>query len=278
MRNIHRVEVLGVPVDCVTMNEAVDCTEDMVRRQQPSIILAVNPEKVIRAQQDRNLLDLLRSADLLIPDGIGVVIAARILGLGRPERVPGSELMPKLCERAASKGYTVFLFGASEEVNRQAVTILQDRYPGIRIVGSHHGYVTDKEMPIVIADINDCQPDLLFVALGSPHQELWMARYVPLLKVKVCQGVGGTFDVIAGRVKRAPLMFRAIHLEWFYRLLSQPSRIVRQTALPLFAYHVLKNKFRSQPIRQHAFSNQATKLPSDISVPEQDIHQREKAA
>jgi N-acetylglucosaminyldiphosphoundecaprenol N-acetyl-beta-D-mannosaminyltransferase len=276
--SVKRIQLLDVPVDCVTMNEAVDCAESMIRSQHPRTILAVNPEKVIRAHQDEKLLNLLRSADLLIPDGIGVVIAARILGLGRPERVPGSELMPKLCERAASKGYTVFLFGASEEVNRQAVTILQDRYPGIRIVGSHHGYATDKEMPIVIADINDCQPDLLFVALGSPHQELWMARYVPLLKVKVCQGVGGTFDVIAGRVKRAPLMFRAIHLEWFYRLLSQPSRIFRQTALLLFAYHILKNKFRSQPVQQHVFSNQVTKVPSDMSVPEQDIHQREKAA
>jgi N-acetylglucosaminyldiphosphoundecaprenol N-acetyl-beta-D-mannosaminyltransferase len=260
------------------MNEAVDCAEAMIRRQQPSILLAVNPEKVIRAQQDRKLLDLLRSADLLIPDGIGIVIAARILGLGRSARVPGSELMPKLCERAASKSYTVFLFGASAEVNRQAVSVLQDRFPAIRIVGSHHGYVTDKEMPMVIADINECQPDLLFVALGSPHQELWIARYLPELKVKVCQGVGGTFDVIAGRVKRAPLLFRSMHLEWFYRLFSQPSRIFRQTALPIFVYQVLKSKFTKRPVQQPTFSVPTASVSRGLPDSGKSDHHREKAA
>ncbi len=271
-----RIELLGIPVDCVTMNEAVDRAEAMIKRQQPSLILAVNPEKIIRAQQDEKLFNLLRSADLLIPDGIGVVIAARILGLGRAERVPGSELMPKLCEKAVSRGYTVFLFGASEEVNRQAVIVLRNQYPGIHIIGSHHGYVSEKEIVGVIAHINECQPDLLFVALGSPNQELWMARYLPLLKVKVCQGVGGTFDVVAGKVKRAPLFFRAIHLEWFYRLLSQPNRIARQTALPLFAYHVLKRRFRSQPIQRHVLSGHAPAVSSDWS--KQEEINREKAA
>lgn len=278
MLDIHRVEVLDVPVDRVTMSQAVDYVEFMIKRQQPSIILAVNPEKVIRAQQDKQLLDLLRSADLLIPDGIGVVMAEKALGLGRAERVPGSELMPKLCERAASQGYTIFLFGASEEVNREASIVLQDRYPGIHIVGSHHGYVTDKEMSIVIADINKCQPDLLFVALGSPHQELWMARYVPLLKVKVCQGVGGTFDVIAGRVKRAPLLFRSMHLEWFYRLLSQPSRIFRQTALPIFVYQVLKRKFMRKPVLKPTASVPTASVSRGLSDSGKSDNHREKAA
>jgi N-acetylglucosaminyldiphosphoundecaprenol N-acetyl-beta-D-mannosaminyltransferase len=278
MLDVHRVEVLGVPVDRVTMSEALDYVESMIIRQQPSIILAVNPEKIIRAQQDEQLLDLLWSADLLIPDGIGVVMAARILGLGRAERVPGSELMPKLCERAASQGYTVFLFGASEEVNRQATIVLQDRYPGIHIVGSHHGYVTDKEMSIVIADINKCQPNLLFVALGSPQQELWMARYVPLLKVKVCQGVGGTFDVIAGRVKRAPLLFRSMHLEWLYRLFSQPSRIFRQAALPIFVYQVLKNKFTRRPVLKPTFSVPKASVSRGLSDSGKSDNHREKAA
>lgn len=234
-----RIEILGVPLDCVTMAEALDCAESMIRGEYPCTILAVNPEKVIRAQGDNKLLEQLRGANLLIPDGIGVVLAARLLGLGYAERVPGSELMPKICERAASKGYTVFLFGANQEVNARVVTTLQDRYPGIRITGSHHGYVTEEEMPSVIAYINKCEADILFVALGSPNQEIWMSRYLHGLNVKVCQGVGGTFDVIAGRVKRAPVAFRSLHLEWFYRLLSQPSRIFRQTALPMFAFRVL---------------------------------------
>ena len=237
-----RVEVLGVPVDCVSMNEVVDWADSMIKAQYPCTILAVNPEKVIRAQQDSELLAQLRSADLLIPDGIGIVFAVRILGLGHAERIPGSELMPKLCERAVLKDYAIFLYGGSEEVNRQTTLVLRERYPGIRIVGAQHGYVNEENMPAVVARINECQPDILFVALGSPKQERWMTRYLPSLKIKVCQGVGGTFDVIAGRVKRAPLTFRTLHLEWFYRLLSQPSRIFRQTALPIFAFHVLRKR------------------------------------
>lgn len=240
--NIKRIRVLGVPVDCVTMGQALDWADSKMDGQSPCTILAVNPEKVIRAQQDSMLIDQLRTADLLIPDGIGVILAMRLLGLGQAERVPGAELMPKLCERAVEKGYTVFLFGSSAEVNRQAVAALQRRYPGIQIVGSHHGYVKEDEMQGVVSLINGCQPDLLFVALGSPHQELWMSRYLPQLKVKVCQGVGGTFDVLAGHVRRAPQIFRSLHLEWFYRLVSNPTRIRRQTALPLFAYRVFKQR------------------------------------
>ena len=159
-----RIEILGVPVDCVNMDQALDWAESMIKGHHPCTILAVNPEKVIRARQDGGLLGQLRSADLLIPDGIGIVLAARLLGLGHAERVPGSELMPKLCERAVSKGYTVFLFGASAEVNQQAVAVLREQYPGIRIVGSQHGYVKDEDMPGVITCINECKPDLLFVA------------------------------------------------------------------------------------------------------------------
>ena len=239
---LQRIEILGVPVDCVTMDQALDWADSMMNGHHPCTILAVNPEKVMRAQQDGKLLDQLRAADLLIPDGIGIVLAMSLLGLGHAERVPGSELMPKLCERAVSKGYTVFLFGASAEVNQQAVAVLRKRYPGIIIVGSQHGYVKVEDMPGVIACINECKPDFLFVALGSPHQELWMARYLPQLRVKICQGVGGTFDVIAGRVRRAPKVFRSLHLEWFYRLATNPRRIRRQSALPLFAFHVLRKR------------------------------------
>lgn len=237
-----RVEILGVPVDCVTMAQAVQWVETTLASDQPRSVIAVNPEKVIQANQDPEVLKRLQQAGLLIPDGIGVVFAVRLLGLGCLERVPGSELMPKLCEQAAKKGYKVFLFGANQEVISQAAEVLLQRYSGLNIVGTQHGYVKEEEMPSVIAAINSSQADLLFVALGSPKQELWMTRYLPALNVKVCQGVGGTFDVIAGRVKRAPLAFRLLHLEWFYRLLSQPSRILRQTALPIFAFRVLRKR------------------------------------
>jgi N-acetylglucosaminyldiphosphoundecaprenol N-acetyl-beta-D-mannosaminyltransferase len=237
-----RIEILGVPVDCITMDQAVQAVDDMLAGAKPCSVMAVNPEKVIRATADPLLLDRLRRADLLIPDGIGVVLAARLLRVGSFERVPGSELMPRLCARAADAGRAIFLFGGSPDVNRQTATVLRRRFPGIRIVGASHGYLQEKEMPDLIAAINASRADLLFVALGSPMQEGWIDRYLPMLNVKVCQGVGGTFDVIAGRCRRAPVAVRRLHLEWLYRLVTQPTRIGRQAALPLFAWRVLKRK------------------------------------
>lgn len=224
------------------MDQAVAWADSRMTLSEPKTVIAVNPEKIMKAQSDPTLRQFLRSAGLLIPDGIGVVIATKLLGLGYAERVPGSELMPRLCGLAAEKGYSIFLFGASPEVNERAAHKLRQEFPGLTIAGTQHGYVDDADMPAVIDHINAVAPHFLFIALGSPKQELWMSTYLPRLRVKVCQGVGGTFDVLAGRVKRAPWIFRCIHLEWFYRLLSQPSRLVRQTALPLFAFHILRKR------------------------------------
>ncbi|ALA61137.1 WecB/TagA/CpsF family glycosyltransferase [Nitrospira moscoviensis] len=237
-----RIEILGVPVDCLTMDRTVELAASILAGDKPHSVVAVNPEKVMRARRDPALRGQLRRANVLIPDGIGVVMAARILGLGRLRRVPGSELMPRLCELAARRGYRVFLFGAAPDVNERAAQVLCERYPGLIVAGTQHGFLADSEMPAFIERINRLQVDLLFVALGSPKQEDWMDRFVPRLRVKICQGVGGTFDVLAGRVRRAPAAFRAVHLEWFYRLVSNPRRLRRQAALPLFAVQILKQR------------------------------------
>lgn len=241
-----RVHVLGVPVDAVDMEQALMSVERMVHGDRAQAVIAVNPEKVIRAQQDPALLARLNNAGLLIPDGIGVVAACRFLGLARMRRVPGSELMPRICGLAARNGYRVFLFGASPDVNAKTGQVLRKLYPGLRIAGQQHGYLKEDEHGQVIEKINSSQADILFIALGSPRQELWMEKYLPQLQVKVCQGVGGTFDVIAGRVRRAPWLFRRLHLEWFYRLLAQPTRIARQSALPLFAWQVVRKRVSGQ--------------------------------
>ena len=238
----RRIEILGVPVDCLTMDRTVDLAASVLAGNVAHSIVAVNPEKVMRAHYDPKLREQLQRAGILIPDGIGVVVAARILGLGRFERVPGSELMPRLCELAARTGRRVFLFGAAPDVNVRAAQVLQTRYRGLTIAGTQHGFLKDADMPGLIGRINASQADILFVALGSPKQEDWIDRYLPQLNVKICQGVGGTFDVIAGRVRRAPAAFRAVHLEWLYRLVSNPRRLHRQTALPRFAFHVLKQR------------------------------------
>lgn len=237
-----RIEILGVPVDCLTMDRTVELAASVLAGNVAHSIVAVNPEKVIRARYDLRLREQLQRAGILIPDGIGVVIAAKILGLGRLERVPGSELMPKLCELAARDGHRVFLFGAAPDVNERAVQVLQQRYQGLTIAGAQHGFLSQEDMPGLVDRINASQADLLFVALGSPKQEDWIDRCLPQLNVKICQGVGGTFDVIAGRVRRAPAAFRAVHLEWFYRLVANPQRLHRQTALPKFAFQVLKQR------------------------------------
>lgn len=238
----QRIEVLGVPVDCVNMRESLEIVDRMMAGEKAEAVIAVNPEKVIKAQGDHVLLARLRQAGLLIPDGIGLVLAARMLGLGRMERVPGSELMPAICAMAARKSYRIFLYGAAPDVNRKAREVLAERYPGIQIAGGRDGYVKDEEMPNLIDEINASAAQILFIALGSPRQELWMEKYLPQLNVKICQGVGGTFDVIAGKVKRAPLIFRKMQLEWFYRLASQPRRLLRQTALPKFVAQVIRKR------------------------------------
>lgn len=235
-----RINILDIPVDCVTMSTALDYVEEIIlKTNKPSSILAINPEKIIKAKKEPLLLKSIKQAQLLIPDGIGVVLAARLLGLGKMKRVAGAELMPAICERAAQKGYKLFLFGGKAEVNTRAVTVLRKQYPGIQIVGNHHGYVSKQEMPSLIEKINTSEAEVLFIALGSPAQELWMEQYFSKLKnIKVCQGVGGTFDVIAGTVRRAPLIFRQLSLEWLYRLISQPRRFFRQVALPKFVYKI----------------------------------------
>ena len=237
-----RIKILGVPVDCVNMAQAVTVVDAMVAGDSPQAVIANNPEKVIKAQRDAGLLRQLENTGLLIPDGIGIVLAARILGLGQMERVPGSELMPAICELAAHKGYRVFLFGASPEVNQKAREVLLQRYPHLQIVGNQDGYVEAGEMSSVVQEINSSEAEILFIALGSPKQELWIEEYLPQLNIRVCQGVGGTFDVIAGHVRRAPRVFRQMHLEWFYRLMSNPRRLLRQTALPKFMFQVLYKK------------------------------------
>jgi len=239
---LERIEVLGVPVDRVNMKQSLAWVEHRVAGDKPEPIFSLNSEVVVMAQSNPVLLNLFRDGGLLIPDGIGVIVAAKLLGLGRIEQVPGCELMPAICERAAEKGYSIFLFGAASDVNKKTQEVLQARFPGIRIAGARDGYVKDAEMPQLIDEINASGAQILFVALGCPRQELWVERYLPQLDVKVCQVVGGTFDVIAGTVKRAPLVFRKMYLEWFYRLASQPKRIMRQTALIKFASQVVRER------------------------------------
>jgi N-acetylglucosaminyldiphosphoundecaprenol N-acetyl-beta-D-mannosaminyltransferase len=240
----NRLKILNVWVDPVDMNGALERVESFIEKgDRPHSLFAVNPEKNFSVPRDPQLHKVFRDADLLIPDGIGVVLAARILYRVRLARVPGVEMMEEICRLSAGKGYKVFIYGAKEKVSAKSVEILQKRYPSLEIVGRANGYVSPEEMPTLIEQINDSGAQVLFLALGSPRQENWFAKYADQLHtVRVCQGIGGTLDTIAGTVKRAPRLWCRYNLEWLYRLLAEPQRIARQKVLPIFAYRVLRTK------------------------------------
>lgn len=238
----QRLDILNIWVDAVSRSEAGDrMCEILENGTRPHFVLASNPEKNYSVPADPMLYEIYRRADLLLPDGIGIVMAAKLIYGIRLERVPGSEFIFDLCEISKSKGCGVYIYGAKEWVSQETCRKLKARFPGLNIVGRSNGFVPQEEMPKLIDAINSSGAQILFVALGSPRQEKWMAAHAAeLTSVKICQGVGGTLDTIAGNVKRAPHLWCRYNLEWLYRLLKEPSRIQRQRVLPLFAFSVLQ--------------------------------------
>jgi N-acetylglucosaminyldiphosphoundecaprenol N-acetyl-beta-D-mannosaminyltransferase len=231
--------VLGIFVDSVTMGQAVAKAEEFILKRRPSLIVTANAEMVMFAESDAELAQILNNAELTVPDGAGVVWAARYKGQKAPERVAGYDLAQCLLELSAREGYKVFLFGAREEVVKAAKEKAETLYPGINIVGFRHGFFTAEEDEIIIEEIKSANPDILFAALGVPKQEKWLAKYLDTINVPLCMGVGGTFDVMAGVMSRAPLWMQKMSLEWLYRLIKQPERIIRMLALPKFVLRVI---------------------------------------
>ncbi len=240
MTRPDRIEILGTPVDVVDGESCVVIVDSCIDQGKNCFIVAVNPEKIVRARKNKALFNALCASTILIPDGIGVVIAARLLGLADMKRLAGADLMVRLCAHAARKGYGVFLLGASEDVNQRASEALLRQYPTLNIVGRQHGYISDEDMPTIVEGVQRSGAQILFLALGTPKQEILLHRYFMEAGVPVCQCVGGTLDVLAGRVDRAPAIFRRLGLEWAYRLMRQPSRALRQRALLVFVVEALR--------------------------------------
>ena len=241
-----RLKILNIWVDPVDRKEAIQRVKNFLATgTRPHAIIAANPEKNFSVPKDALLYDTFKNADLILPDGMGVVMAARILyGVGL-ERVPGSEFIFDICDIAVNGSYKIFIYGAKEAVNKKAVEELTNRYLGLNIVGRANGYVKEPEMLNLINRINASGAEILFLALGSPKQEKWYATHKNLLHhVKVVQGVGGTLDTIAGTVKRAPEIWCRMQLEWLYRLIMEPRRVKRQKVLPLFAAMVFIAKIK----------------------------------
>ncbi|WP_349408654.1 WecB/TagA/CpsF family glycosyltransferase [Pseudalkalibacillus sp. SCS-8] len=243
---IPRVKILGVPFVKTTLNDFIKhiVTEHAVPSKKATIVTA-NPEIVMHANEDQSYMDILQQADYVTADGIGIVKAADKLGTPLPERVTGFDLMKGFLAEANEKQLSVYLLGAKEEVIRQAKNQIEETYPNLKIVGYHNGYF-DWEKNEIADEIERLKPDFVFVALGFPRQEKWINQNVERFEKGVFMGVGGCFDVWAGTVKRAPVFWQKVHLEWFYRLLNQPSRIGRMMAIPRFMKKINEQKAKER--------------------------------
>ncbi|MBN8235118.1 WecB/TagA/CpsF family glycosyltransferase [Halobacillus kuroshimensis] len=233
-------QFLGVDVSSHSYERLKQNVLDDINEKRQSFIVAINPEKILKAQEDQDLKALLNKATYQIPDGVGVLLASKLNKGGIKERVTGIDMLLTLCEQAADNGKSVFLYGAKPGVAEEAKDKLIEQYPNLHVAGVLDGYEKDEQK--VIQTINESGADILFVALGSPRQEYWIVDHMKELNVSIFQGVGGSFDVISGRVKRAPALFQRFGVEWLYRLISEPWRIKRQIRLPLFLLKVWRDK------------------------------------
>jgi N-acetylglucosaminyldiphosphoundecaprenol N-acetyl-beta-D-mannosaminyltransferase len=237
----RRMNILGIPVSIITYAEWLSLIAAWMaeERGQPHHVCTVNPEFLMIARSDSNFANILRRANLTVPDGVGLLWAARRLGQPLPERVTGSDGVPLIAERAAREGWSLFLLGAGEGVAQRAADALVRRYPGLKIAGVYSGSPAGNEEADIVARVNASGADILFVAYGAPEQDKWIARNLPRLRVTMAMGVGGAFDFIAGVVPRAPETMRRLGLEWLYRLYLQPWRFRRMLRLPRFVLAVL---------------------------------------
>lgn len=227
-----RVDVLGVAFDNVTPEEAADRALALLEEDGPHLVATPNPEIVQRANKDRAFAEILAGADLVVPDGVGVIYAAKILGRPLKSRVPGIDLAAALMGRVAGTGKRLFLLGAAPGVAEQAAVNLRAAYPGLVVCGTHDGYF-EEDGPVIDA-IRRAEADIVFVCLGVPKQEKWIAAHGEAAGARLYLGLGGSLDVFAGKAERAPERFQRLGLEWLYRLLKEPSRIGRMAKLPLF--------------------------------------------
>jgi len=238
-----RTEVLGVGFDDKTLDEVVSRALEIMRGDEKTYVVTPNPEIVWICRRNETLRATINAAGLVLPDGIGIIIAARILGRPlRCGRVPGIDFITALFAEMAISGKSVFLLGSKPGVAEEAGIRLAGSYPGLVISGTADGYF-DNDEPVVEL-INAADPDLLLVCLGSPKQELWMAGNIDRLNTRLFAGLGGSLDVFAGRVNRAPVFFQRFGLEWFYRLICEPRRIKRMIKLPVFILAVIWARIR----------------------------------
>jgi N-acetylglucosaminyldiphosphoundecaprenol N-acetyl-beta-D-mannosaminyltransferase len=228
------VNILDFPVANLDMKEAVAAAAAMLGQGNRARIVTANAEIMYTSHKNRELGSLLRSAGLIVPDGTGVVKAAAMLGRPLKARVAGVDLMGELAEWAAANHRSVYLLGAAKEAVEGTAAALRAKYPALKIAGWHDGYFTAEEESRILREIQEKQPDFLFIAMGFPAEHLFFVKHREQLPVGVMMGVGGSFDALSGRVRRAPAWIRRMNLEWVYRFAQNPRRLKRFGALPGF--------------------------------------------
>lgn len=234
-----KINILGVAFDALTLGEAEERADALLRSGAGGYIVTANPEIVLRCREDAAYAAAVNGAKLVLADGVGDLCAARILGTPLPGRVAGADLVPRLLARLAERGGSVFLYGARPGVAERAGESLQSAYPGLRIAGTENGYISDETA--LLEALEREKPDLLLLGLGAPRQELWMAenrQRTPAVMI----GVGGLLDVFAGDIPRAPKAWQRLGLEWLYRLLREPRRFKRVIRLPKILLLALRER------------------------------------
>lgn len=220
--------IIEVPVNAVTMEQALDMVDQAILGRKRLQIGVVNAAKIVNMQRDATLRDDVLSSDIILADGASVVLAGRLLRQPLPERVTGIDLMMNILSIGNEKGYRVFCLGATEEVLGKVVEKISSCYPNVKVVGRRNGYFTEEEAEDVAIEIAVSGADVLFVAMTSPRKEKFLARWSADMKVPVCHGVGGSFDVMAGKVDRAPEIWQKLGIEWLYRIKQEPRRLWRR--------------------------------------------------
>jgi N-acetylglucosaminyldiphosphoundecaprenol N-acetyl-beta-D-mannosaminyltransferase len=224
----ERIRMMGCDIDNLTMEETLQTVEGFIDSGRPHQHVVVNVDKLVKARRDAELREVINNCALVNVDGMPVVWASRLMGKPLKERVAGVDLFEALMARAAVKGWRIFLLGAREEIVARVRHLYEAKYPGLVIAGHRNGYWKADEEGAVVQQITDARADILFVAISSPKKEQFLARHQAHMKIPFAMGVGGTFDVAAGHVKRAPLWMQRSGLEWFYRFLQEPRRMFRR--------------------------------------------------
>lgn len=230
------VDFAGIGVDNLNFEEALQKVKGFFLTNDQFLIVTPNPEMIVACQKDEKFKQIINSADLRLPDGVSMLVVSRLLGCPLKERITGIDFLYKLCELAKDTGWRIFLLGSTDETVKKAKENLEKSYPGIKIVGVHHGFFDKNKEKEIITQIKNLKVDILFVGLGARKQEMFLAENIKDSGVKVGMGVGGSFDVVSGIKKRAPKWIQKLYIEWLYRLLTEPNRWKRQLALPKFLW------------------------------------------